>query len=39
MYVEAGDKVFTVVYDLGDAKSIEFLQTFKMMVNSFTLAP
>ncbi|MEK7183734.1 MAG: hypothetical protein AAB776_03835 [Patescibacteria group bacterium] len=38
MYVEAGDKVFTVVYDLVDAKSIEFLQTFKMMVNSFRLA-
>ena len=39
MYVDAGTRVYTFIYDLGDAKSIEFLQTFKMMVNSFKLLP
>lgn len=39
MYLEAGPRVYTIIYDLGEAKSIEFLQTFKMMVNSFKLAP
>jgi hypothetical protein len=39
MYLEAGTRVYTLIYDLGDAKSIEFLQTFKMMVNSFKLVP
>ncbi len=39
MYVEASLRVYTIIYDLGDAKSIEFLQTFKMMVNSFKLIP
>lgn len=39
MYVDAGTRVYTLIYDLGDAKSIEFLQTFKMMVNSFKLVP
>lgn len=39
MYLDAGTRVYTVIYDLGEAKSIEFLQTFKMMVNSFKLVP
>lgn len=39
MYVNAGNRVYTLIYDLGDAKSIEFLQTFKMMANSFKLVP
>ncbi|MFZ2681890.1 MAG: thrombospondin type 3 repeat-containing protein [Patescibacteria group bacterium] len=39
MYVAANGQVYTLIYDLGDATSIEFLQTFKMMVNSFKLVP
>lgn len=39
MYLEAGTRVYTLIYDLGDATSIEFLQTFKMMANSFKLVP
>ncbi len=39
MYVNAGTQVYTLMYDLVDAKSIDFLQTFKMMANSFKLVP
>jgi hypothetical protein len=39
MYIEGTDKAYTVMYDLGDTLTIEFLQTFKMMVNSFKLVP
>ncbi len=39
MYLAAGPKMYTLIYDLGESKSIEFLQTFKMIVNSFKLVP
>lgn len=39
VYLDAGSRVYTLIYDLGTAKSIEFLQTFKMMTNSFKLVP
>ncbi len=38
-YVDGGDKVFTLTYDLGDSTTIEFLTTFQMMLNSLTLLP
>lgn len=38
-YVDGGDKVFTLTYDLGDEKTTEFLQTFQMMLNSLNLLP
>lgn len=34
-YLDLGDRVVTLVYDLGDKMQIEYLQTFQMMVNSF----
>ena len=34
VYLDLGDWVVSAVYDLGDTMSIEFLQTFKMMMNS-----
>jgi hypothetical protein len=34
VYLDLGDWVVSAVYDLGDGMSIEFLQTFKMMMNS-----
>jgi hypothetical protein len=37
MYVLAGNQVYTFTYTLGDMNSVEFLQTFKMMANSFKL--
>ena len=33
-YLDLGNWVISAVYDLGDVMSIEFLQTFKMMMNS-----
>ncbi len=39
MYLDAGTRVYTLIYDLVDAQNIEFLQTFKMMANSFKLVP
>ncbi len=39
MYLEAGTRVYTLIYDLVEAQNIEFLQTFKMMANSFKLVP
>ncbi len=39
MYVEVGENVYTMRYDLGESTSIDYLQTFKMMVNSFRLVP
>jgi len=38
-YIDGGDKVFTLTYDLGDEKTIEYLTTFQMMLNSLTLLP
>lgn len=38
MYVLAGSQIYTFTYGLGDMNSVEFLQTFKMMANSFKLA-
>lgn len=36
-YLNLGTAVATLTYDLGDSTKIEYLQTFQMMVNSFTL--
>lgn len=33
-YLDVGDAVVTMVYDLGEKNQIEYLQTFQMMVNS-----
>lgn len=33
-YIDLGDAVLVLVYDLGDKTQIEYLQTFQMMVNS-----
>jgi hypothetical protein len=38
-YVDGGDKVFVLTYDLGDETTIEFLTTFQMMLNSLKLLP
>lgn len=38
-YLDAQEIVYTFTYDLGDETTIEFLQTFQMMVNSFDLLP
>jgi hypothetical protein len=38
MYLAADGSVYTLVYDLGTGITVEFLQTFKMMANSFRLA-
>lgn len=38
-YLDGGDKVYTFTYDLGQETLIQYLQTFEMMVNSFTLIP
>ncbi len=39
VYLDGGDRVYTFTYGLGDEASIEYLQTFSMMVNSLTLLP
>jgi len=39
MYLDGGANVYTLKYELGDSQSVEFLQTFKMMANSFKLSP
>ncbi len=38
-YVDGGSNVFTLTYDLGDEKTIEFLTTFQMMLNGLNLLP
>ncbi|MFH1611319.1 MAG: thrombospondin type 3 repeat-containing protein [Patescibacteria group bacterium] len=38
-YVIAGDSVFTFHYDLADEKEIVYMQTFQMMINSFSMLP
>jgi hypothetical protein len=37
LYLDGGNLVATLLYDLGNSTTIEFLQTFKMMANSFKL--
>lgn len=37
-YLDLGSAMATLTYDLGGKAQIEYLQTFQMMVNSFTLA-
>lgn len=39
LYIDGGTLVATLLYDLGDNLTIEYLQTFKMMANSFKLTP
>ncbi len=39
MYIDGGANAYTLEYELGDSQSVEFLQTFKMMANSFKLSP
>ena len=39
LYIDGGTLVATLLYDLGDSLTIEYLQTFKMMANSFKLVP
>lgn len=38
-YVIVDDLVFSFWYDLADEKEIVYMQTFQMMINSFTLLP
>jgi hypothetical protein len=38
-YVVAGDVVYTFFYDLADEKEIVYMQTFQMMINSFSILP
>lgn len=38
-YIDGGSNVFTLTYDLGDEKTIEFLSTFQMMLNGLNLLP
>jgi hypothetical protein len=38
-YLDGGEKTYIFTYDLGDESTIEYLQTFAMMVNSFILLP
>ena len=38
-YVLADGKVFEFIYDLGDSTTIDYLQTFQMIVNSFVYQP
>ena len=38
-YVIANNQVFTFWYDLADEKEIVYMQTFQMMINSFTIMP
>ncbi|KKW28282.1 MAG: hypothetical protein UY72_C0077G0001, partial [Candidatus Uhrbacteria bacterium GW2011_GWD2_52_7] len=36
-YLDAGDSVYVITYDLNGAEEIAYLQTYEMMVNSFVL--
>lgn len=36
-YVEVGDSVYVLAYDLGSTTEISYIQTFAMMVNSLTI--
>lgn len=38
-YVVVGDTVYTFFYDLADEKEIVYMQTFQMMINSFSVLP
>ncbi len=37
IYIEAGGELYVMKYDLGNEDTIEYLQTFHMMMNSFNL--
>ena len=39
MYLDTGNAVYIAHYELGDSATVDYLQTFKMMVNSFKLLP